>query len=248
MTRRAFTLAEVLIAIVLLAVLSASVFTLLQALGERRTRVLESTETARGASAAIEAVEDALLTCIAGGPRVGAGVRGDGESLRVLHRRAGLGIPGEPTTDLVALDLRWDGRTGDLALTLGDPFDAAASASAPSPALAASGIRRVRIRYHDGTGWRDRFDSAAAGALPLAVDVSLWVGEVERADAGPTPADLAGEFGTLPPPPGESFPEFEQSPAPDPRDEPLPPPDRRRIIAIPDAAPADPQGMSEALP
>ena len=99
---------------------------------------------------------------------------------------------------------------------------------------------RVEFRYHDGTGWQDRFDSAAGG-LPVAVEVSIWfepwpgalledefAGADEAADA---PAFTLGAGDEVFDPDrfaGEDS-GFEDPAAERPR------PDRRRIIAIPDA-------------
>jgi hypothetical protein len=32
----------------------------------------------------------------------------------------------------------------------------------------------MTVRYHDGRGWSDSFDSDEVGALPVAIEVALW--------------------------------------------------------------------------
>jgi prepilin-type N-terminal cleavage/methylation domain-containing protein len=101
-------------------------------------------------------------------------------------------------------------------------------------------LYKVRFRFHDGLAWRDSFDSRTAGRLPLAIEIAIWFtpwpgsewtdeepdrfemfddDELERLTF-----DMDGRFDE------EAFAMRED------RDfGPDPPPDRIRIIAIPDA-------------
>ncbi len=47
----------------------------------------------------------------------------------------------------------------------------------------------VRFRYHDGSGWRDSFDSLAADRLPVAVEVAVWFDPWPGIRPPPDPGD-----------------------------------------------------------
>src|SRR3712207_4257138 len=84
--RRAFTLAEVLVAIAILLALVGTMFGFLFDLLSSRQRALEATSQQRAASALIDRLEADLFTCLVGDRRHGAGVAGEGERVRVLSR------------------------------------------------------------------------------------------------------------------------------------------------------------------
>jgi type II secretory pathway component PulJ len=79
--------------------------------------------------------------------------------------------------------------------------------TAPQAEPVVEHVKQLRLRYHNGSSWVDSFDSLASNTLPAAVEVSIWFG-----DPPPAPAD--GEPGRELTDPG--------------------PPDRSRIIALPD--------------
>jgi len=72
----------------------------------------------------------------------------------------------------------------------------------------------MRLRYHDGRAWVDTFDAREHGRLPTAIEVSVWLSR---------PISDGAEL----------------SATGDDEIEPSGPPDRQRIIAVPDAAPAE---------
>lgn len=78
---------------------------------------------------------------------------------------------------------------------------------------AASGVRALRFRFLTDQGWQASFDSRDARTLPLAVEVGVWLGP--RAEPEPGAEDQP------------------ESPAEGP-------PDRLRIIAVPDAVGGEP--------
>jgi hypothetical protein len=53
----------------------------------------------------------------------------------------------------------------------------------------AEGVERVRFRYFDGREWLEKFDSAATGELPVAIEASLWFGEAPAASDPPEPEE-----------------------------------------------------------
>lgn len=74
----------------------------------------------------------------------------------------------------------------------------------PSPETIAEDVSRVRFRYYDGSSWSSSFSSDRSG-LPVAVEVAIWTAGRGQRDAEDTTQDLD-----------------------------IKPPDRRRVICIPD--------------
>lgn len=193
--KRAFSLIEVLVALALLGLLSGSLAAFFSSLSSRSAWVGQRAERARAGDVAVERLAAALDGAVVGGAGDGAGVRGDGASVRVLTR-ASLG-PGR--SDLAAFTLAL--RDGALVAEWADATTVHAISTE-----AFAGVGALGVRYYDQGAWRDGFDSAQAGRLPAAVEVSLWFGEA--APAG----------------------EDDQEPgAPERRA------DRRRVLSLPDA-------------
>jgi hypothetical protein len=122
----------------------------------------------------------------------------------------------------------------------GGPPDAA---PAVDPDAIGGAFFLVEFRYHDGSGWRSSFDSAGAG-LPVAIEISVWfdpwLGALDEAADGAATADDATFDGNPAfDDPDEAFGDpsaftvAEDGFADAETERPLP--DRRRIIAIPDA-------------
>jgi prepilin-type N-terminal cleavage/methylation domain-containing protein len=218
--RSGFTLLEVIVAAALILALVGAMASFLSDALRIRTRVSEEVERARAGDVAIATIERALETAIVEDPRLGAGVVGDATSLSVL--RIGLSSWRLGTFDRArALEeadrvrIRFDAATGRILVTRGD---------APESALGGS-IARLRLRYFDGQAWSSSFDSVRAGQLPAAVEIALWL----RPNATPDQPVERPEF------------DLEASDAVD-ADDPdsgsdAIPPDRLRIVAIPDAGP-----------
>lgn len=129
------------------------------------------------------------------------------------------------------------------------------------PRVIGSDIFRVEFRYHDGRGWRDGFTSGSRGGLPVAVEVSIWFdpwpgAEDELADelAGELADELAGDA-PFDPAGDNAAADFAAGDPDDPLDvfadgaafDDRPPPDRRRIIAIPDARAGERRDELEAF-
>ena len=95
----------------------------------------------------------------------------------------------------------------------------------PSKSTLPASVRALHVRFLGEDGWTDSFDSLAAGALPRAVEVSIWFGAPVSDEAGasdaeasePTPARAGGD---------EAAESLVDS---------LGPPDRQRVFAVPDA-------------
>ena len=244
MSRRGFTLLELLLAIALTGALVASMFAFLRDLLSSRDKALDASAAQLAAATVIERIEADLMTCLVGDDVNGAGVEGDATRLSILSR----GVPvhlaergaDDALADLQRTEYRFDGETGGIEAARREPgADGTAGADA---GRIGSTVGRVRFRYHDSTAWRDSFDSLEAGALPLAVEIAVWL--------DPRPVDAV---------PGEALPQrltfdasggFDEAEAArrsDLETDREPRPDRIRVILGPDASPAEPKS-EEAAP
>lgn len=209
------TLLEVLLAIGIGAALAVGVGGFIGELMSGRDRVLTSAERFDAGNRMFEALERALSTTMVAGPGEEAGIDGTQETISVLCRAVtvpdparGLLAPG----DLQRLELRFSPDSGRVRASV---RDASLGAAGTQPQIIASGVRRLRLRYHDGRSWRSEFNTVSAGRLPVAVEIAVWFEDAERRE--PVSDDMPAE----------------ERPAPTRR------PDRLRIIAIPDAAEGD---------
>ncbi|MCE7973014.1 MAG: hypothetical protein DYG92_01625 [Leptolyngbya sp. PLA1] len=205
MRRRAFTLFETLLAIVLIVALSAAVFGFLWTLLERREQLDTVGARGDGLAAMWSRLERDLATTFAADGAGGAGLRGDSSSLRVRARGVGLD-PSSRASEATGSEFVFSASTGQLTgRTIPGPGATAE--------VLATGLELVRFRYHDGAEWRESFDSGSARALPLAVEVSVWFGAGPAAARAvpPDDIDLVGR-----------------------EDGPARPADRTRVITIPD--------------
>lgn len=205
MTRRGFTLIETLLAVAMLGALTISLFSFLVNTSRTRDRVLRFTSVESGATLFFDRLEDDLATCAAGSPTLGSGILGTSDSLQILARRVVIEDGAVHPASRTTSVYQHDADNN--ALVTIDP-------GASEPETLVPGVARVRFRYHDGSAWLEAFDCSERG-LPTAVEASLWFGEPEvqpESDAPFSPTD----------------PEFSEPI----RDT---PPDRVRIIVVPDA-------------
>lgn len=235
-----------MLAVLLVASLSGAVFAFLFNLGRQRDGIEGASGALRGASAFLEGLEGDALGVIAGGAGIGAGVAGDETSLRLLTRGVALPAPGRGTggldRDLQAVEYRFSASDGVLTARRWDPAGPGASglSGEDAPSVLATGVARLRLRYFDGTRWLGSFDSMRHGGLPVAIEVAVWFGVA--GEAGATGASVGTE---LDPRGEEAFIGFpDDLPEEDEFDpgfeaegfgaELLPPPDRVRIVMVPD--------------
>lgn len=221
MARRGFSLLETLLALALLVSLSGVLLSLVESIAVRRDRALVRADRGELGQLIIDRLESDLMTALVGGGVTGTGLRGDETSIRVLSRGVVVGVAVDPADehpvrDATVTELRFDARAGGVRARRADPMGGRSDTSLLGP-----GIVRMRLRYHDGVAWRERFDSVAAGGLPKAVEIALWFGVAPEAD--PDRPGLAARGG-------------DQGGALDdeagPEDAEGPPPDRRRVIAL----------------
>lgn len=211
MTRRAFTLLEVLIALSLMAVLSLGLGAFVRDVRVQQRSMQRLATQVEGSSVLLELLERSAAACIADAGVAGAGVSGTPSSLRIHSRAVVLQTAGR-WSDLTALDFRF--LKAQHAVTLERTAPGYADSAAAGPV--ASQLEHVRFRYHDGSDWHPTFDSLARGRLPVAIEVAIWY-----ADARATPA-----------PPIATEPEDSSE-----SDDSLPKraPDRLRIISVHDS-------------
>ena len=244
MTRRAFSLLEVLIAIGLVIVLLGSMFAFMFDTLSARTRALEHAGWQRAATTLIERVELDLMSCVVGDRVNGAGIDGDNTSLRILTRgvAAHLAARGreDPSVfgDLQQVEYRFE---EDLGQIEGRRLPAGVRAAGNTPFAPLGGaVYKVRFRYHDSTAWRDSFDSLLQGTLPAAVEIAVWFhpwpGD-ERPQAPASELEIPERL-TFDATAGFDEAEFARESDLELFDEPAP--DRIRVIVIPDASSDDP--------
>lgn len=188
---------ELLVAIGLLALLSAAVGSFTFVLFDREDRTLALAERTHAAGLLFDRLERDLLTAVSETPE-GPGLVGDDRSL-TLFCRAVLAESADPIADdLQTTTIRFDQTTRSLTLnrtgrahsesendeagtpddfSLDDPFGldpfGLDEQGADLDELSGS-IADIRFRYHDGRSWRSSFSSSAG--LPVAVELAIWFG------------------------------------------------------------------------
>ncbi|MGQ0626941.1 MAG: prepilin-type N-terminal cleavage/methylation domain-containing protein [Phycisphaerales bacterium] len=211
---RAFTLLEVLVALALAILLLGALMAFLGQLQRQRAVLTIESDQLQGAGLLMDRLEGELLCVVAGDAVVGAGVKGDSNSLALLS----LVVPSVRSGGRAAFAQGGMVRTTytfdpAAALIRASRVDVLAAGGTPSTGEIGRGMTRVRFRYYakssSGIGtWRDSFDALTEGGLPLAIEVALWFGS--SAPAGPDPSspepdallltDTVGLAATLPPP------------------------------------------------
>lgn len=171
--RSAFTLFEVLIVIGLLTLLSGSMFGLLWNLGATRDRLIEMGESEQAAGVILERIESDLICAVASAGDA-AGVEGSATRVRILTRAAwlpresGQGRGSAALADLQGTEVSFESGRLTASRWLG-------SAPAGEAEPVSGRITGCRFRYFDGREWAGSFDSMRAGALPVAIEASLWL-------------------------------------------------------------------------
>jgi len=244
MTRRGFTLLEVLLAIAISGALLAAMFAFLWDMLATRDRVLAAAEHRRAAAVLIERVERDLVTCIAGDDVLGAGVAGDDRSLTILARDVPVRLAsrgrhdGRILADLERTEYRFTPGSGSLEVRRGLALPGERPDRAAFEQLG-EGIHLVRFRYYDGRTWQDEFDSRANGGLPVAVEVAVWFDAwpgaeiIEPEDDEDDDEPAPGGRRTFDPDAGFDESAFAEISDFENLGEPVP--DRVRVILVPDA-------------
>lgn len=188
---RAFTLVETLVAILLILALSGAVVSFVWNVIASRDRATESARRADEWARLVSLVQGAVLTsCAQGADGVFGGTAG---TLRIPSRVLYL-TPNAVSGGGNTLALSFQRGSREITVSRGRDSE-----------VAVRGVSDVSIRFWTGRAWSDSFDAAAAGTLPAAIEVALWL------DDAPDEAES-------------------DEPASTPRRS----PDRWRIFAVPD--------------
>ncbi|MEE9129831.1 MAG: prepilin-type N-terminal cleavage/methylation domain-containing protein [Phycisphaerales bacterium] len=238
--RRGFTLLEVLIVIGLVMALLGSMFTFMFDLLSSRDRAIQYSAQQLGATTLIERVEADLMTCVVGDADSGSGVDGDTQRLRILTRSVAASLAergvGDPAVfgDLQLTEYRFDeSRRQIMASRRFVQTNNTTDRTSDFPV--GGSVYKVRFRFHDGTSWRDTFDSRSYGRLPLAVEVAVWFEPWPGEEPDPIPQeDDRLTFDAI-----DTFDERAYAEQSDLEFYREPRPDRIRVIVIPDASTGD---------
>lgn len=218
MKKRAFSLAEVLVALLLIALLAGAVYSFMWNVIADRERVNVYAARQIGATRLFSLIESDLLTCVARSDSGGAGVKGDATTLSVCKRAVRLDSDrAGALADATESRYRFDEGAGRIeAARDGGGFEGLAG-----------DVRRLRLRYRVGEEWVLSFDSGASGRVPSAVEVAVWFGAPGPAEEFATTVSAGDDEKKE-----ESNKEDSESKK---EGELLPPPDRVTVIAVPDA-------------
>jgi len=212
---RGVSLIELLVALGLAAALIAAVAGFIRNLSLARDRIESRANRDRAVDAFLDALERAVATSVAEGE--GSGLEGHATSCTIHSAAVDVAAAIDPIVmpfpETVQTWFGVDEEAAALLLRRG-------RGDAESLAV---GVSSMRLRYHDGVEWVEDFDSGERGRLPVAIEVTITfapkVGGSESTEgasdsAGMSRSDLrddqaASAFG------------------------------RRRVLSIPDAAPAE---------
>ena len=177
--RGGFTLIEVIIAIALLMALVAVMFTMYHRMVATKQRIAEQTDSQRAAMLIIDRLENALTTTMVGDSEFGPGIDGTSSEIKVLMRSSAIQFAEQPTSTQLAL--------GDLQrMEMVVDQSAGTARGRKTPVMSGSTMNvqeqfyelgrpgRVRFRYFDGSDWQNAFNSLKRGQLPLAIEVAVW--------------------------------------------------------------------------
>ncbi len=239
--RRGFSVIEMALAIVLIALLMGMVGVFASGMVQSRERLRERLTDLVAGGSAIDMLERDLLTCLAGGPRLGAGIEGGPERLTIKRRAVSVAIGAQPgavaddlQTMVYALENNGDGA--------GIGVTETSASGARSKTVLGQRVERLRFRYFDGTEWTQNYSSLTSGTIPVAIEISIWMESAGEAEEIDDPLDLLPDDGLDISPEEAAFLESigagpEAGPDDldaDESDEPLRAPDRTRVIVIPD--------------
>ena len=168
MTRRGFTLLEVMLALGIIVVLLGVMSSVIQGVADSRNRLMDRSLRDRGIAVAFEQLEAMIDTCMVNDGIGGAGIEGDELGVRMVRSGVparwlnGRSAGGSPLGDRDTIDIRLE--DGDLVLSGEGDDDRSLLLESPVA---------IRFRYHDGQAWVDSWNSMDQG-FPVAVELSIW--------------------------------------------------------------------------
>lgn len=161
--RCAFTLIEVLVAIVLIAVIVGAAFGFFWNTLASRARLEAASTRALGIGALQGLIEQVVLSSEVGSSSEGAVFSISEGSLIVPCRVVRVGASGD-----APFARRWTLRFEESARRVVASWD-----REPAAPLV-DGVAAFLVRASDGRSWSEDFDAGASGKLPVAVEVGLW--------------------------------------------------------------------------
>lgn len=165
MRHRAFTLTEVLVALVIIAALAGAVYRFMAGISEDRARIEVVVTRNIGVTRLFSMIETDLLTCVAVADDGGAGVKGDASNLRIKRRAVRLSAENAADfADATETEYRFDRSASALS--------AERDGRGAEPLL--DDIALVKFRYFHNGEWKENFDSMNIGTVPAAVEVAVW--------------------------------------------------------------------------
>lgn len=240
--RAGFTLLEVIVSVGLLVMLAGFAFGFLWNLWLQRDRAEEWATWSSGAATLLERVERDMLGVIAGDEVVGAGIAGDANRLQLLTR--GVAVMNADAQgalpDVIGCEVIYDEVAGTLRMRRWRPGLSGDGGGESEVVL--TRVEKFRVRFFDGRGWVDSFDSLTAGRLPAAVEIAMWRGDpplpdVTDSQVAPFNAWLAEEDEARMTAGGDSIGSADDSADSAAWDQPewrVRAPDRLRVIVAPD--------------
>ncbi len=211
--RAGFTLLEAIVAVAIGTAFLASLAVFVSNLGDARGRLVALSARIDAAESIFTLCEQALATAVVG-PEGDAGIAGDASRLRVRFAAVGLDeADGGVLGGMRAAEIAFDEGSGRVSIRRGSR-----TSTLEVP------VRAMRVRYLGADGWLDDDDSGASGRFPVAIEVALWFGRTQAAEADPS-AGVDGSDGAEP---------FVADVLPDGA------PDRRRLFRIAGAPRVDP--------
>ena len=219
-TPRGFSLLETLIALGLIGVLVGTIALFVNQLADSRAQLRATTGREALATAIFDGLEQALMTSMARTGTGAPGIVGTSRTVSVAHdgvvvSRVFGDVPQSVLEPESILRFEFDDSSGETRLRRDD-----SSASLPGIPLGA-----VRFRYLSGGRWFDSWDSFASGGLPAAIECSIW---------WVSPFDETEEDEGMLEPDAFDFDAFDSSADDSPNDLEVVPPDRLRLMRVPD--------------
>lgn len=233
MTRRGFTLLEVVIVIGITTVLVSTLGLFVSQIASTRTSIRNQAEREAGITMVFDVLEDALVTSVARSDDGGSGILGDSLSIEVsfegttIQRALGT-LPERVLVPEDRVRITFSPSSGEFSLQRDKQESSTLGVS----------VFAARIRYFDGELWYEEWDSIGQSSLPVAVEISVWFRPWPNEEIPAWfPEELAvdEEESSLEEETYDSFGTLREL---DERED-LPEPDRRRFVVVPDAVQVD---------
>jgi len=228
------------------AVLVSTLSLFVSQIAGARTSIRERATNEAHITLVFDSLTDALVTSLAKTNKGQAGVVGDSLSIEVSFEGTTIqrALESSPERVLAPEDrfgMTFDPQSGSLSLQRD-------SQSTERPIVDAFAIR---LRYYDGSLWYEEWNSLNQSGLPVAIEISVWLNtwpneeipewfpDLDMGVGSVEPRSFQDEDAVL-----ESFGTLREL---DERED-IPTPDRRRIIAVPDAQQTDESLFFETTP